>query len=193
MEYTHHKGTSIFLNRITGKKNWSLKRSRRAKYMRLRVHPGGVVVLTVPFNSEESAIRQFVSRQAEWLKRAVARMMQYKALPVSGRRDYVRYKEQTRNYIQQRIGFWNKRYAFQYNRIAIKNNRRTWGSCSRKGNLNFSYSLLFLPRELADYVVVHELCHLAHPNHSRAFWAEVGKVIPDFQARRQELRRYLPR
>lgn len=193
MEYTHHKSTSIFLNRITGKKNWSLKRSRRAKYMRLRVHPGGVVVLTVPFASPHSAIRAFLSNQTEWLKRAVARMMQYKALPVKGRRDYLKHKEEARAFLHERTLYWNSMYNFQFQRIAIKNTRRTWGSCSRKGNLNFSYSLLFLPRELADYVVVHELCHLTHPNHSRSFWAEVARTIPDFQACRQELRRYLPR
>ena len=161
--------------------------------MRLRVHPGGAVVLTVPFASPQSAIREFVTRQAEWLKRAIARMMQYKALPVSGRRDYLKYKELARTFLHERVAYWNESYGFSYCRIAIKNNRRTWGSCSRKGNLNFSYSLLFLPRALADYVVVHELCHLKHPNHSRSFWSEIAKSIPDFQTRRRELQRYMPR
>ena len=161
--------------------------------MRLRVHPGGAVVLTVPLGSQSNAIQAFLQRQTDWLRRAVARMMQYEALPVSGRRDYLKYKEGARAFIQERVAFWNEQYRFPYNRIAIKNTRRTWGSCSKKGNLNFSYVLLFLPQELADYVVVHELCHLKHPNHSKAFWAEVARTIPDHKKRRAELRRYLPR
>ncbi|TSC85606.1 MAG: hypothetical protein G01um10148_992 [Parcubacteria group bacterium Gr01-1014_8] len=172
---------------------YTIKRSRRAKYMRLRVHPGGVVILTVPYASEATAIQQFVSRQAEWLKWAVRKMMQYKALPVSGRRDYLKFKEDARSFLHERVAYWNAHYNFSFRRIAIKNTSRTWGSCSKKGNLNFSFSLLFLPKELADYVVVHELSHLAHPNHSRSFWAEIAKTIPDFQARRQELKRYMPR
>lgn len=161
--------------------------------MRLRVQPGGAVILTVPYESQKSAVQEFLFNQAGWLKRAIARMMHYKALPVSGRRAYLKHREAAREFITERVEFWGREYGVQYRRIAIKNTRRTWGSCSRKGNLNFSYALLFLPRELADYVVVHELCHLKHPNHSRAFWQEVAKTIPDFGPRRRELRRYMPK
>ena len=161
--------------------------------MRLRVHPGGIVVLTVPYSSSRHAIGEFLMRQAHWLRHAVARMMPYKTLPVSGRRAYLKHKEEARVFVTERVEYWNREYRMTYRRIAIKNTRRTWGSCSRKGNLNFSYALLFLPRELADYVVVHELCHLCQPNHSRAFWTEVSKAIPDFAHQRKELRKYLPR
>lgn len=171
---------------------YTLKRSRRAKYMRLRVHPGGAVVLIVPIGSSHGAIQEFLHRQTEWLKRAVARMMEYRSLPVSGRRDYLKYREQARAFLHERAAHWNTFCNVRVGRIAIKNTRRTWGSCSRKGNLNFSYTLLFLPRELADYVVVHELCHVREPNHSPAFWAEVAKALPDFTRRRKELRKYLP-
>ena len=119
-------------------------------------------------------------------------MMEYRPLPVSGRRDYLKYREQARAFVHGRVAYWNTYYDVRIRRISIKNTRRTWGSCSRKGNLNFSYALLFLPRELADYVVVHELCHARHPNHSSAFWAEVAKATPDFARRRKELRKYLP-
>lgn len=64
-----------------------------------------------------------------------------------------------------------------------------WGSASERGNLNFNYKLLFLPLEVADYVIVHELCHLAEFNHSPAFWRLVERACPTHRALRQALRR----
>ena len=172
---------------------YTLKHSRRAKHLRLRVHPGGAVVLTAPMGASHNIVETFLRSRARWIENAVARMLQFKVLPVSGRRDYVKHKEDARKLVEERVAYWNQFYNYQFKRIAIKNTRRTWGSCSRKGNLNFSYQLLFLPRELADYVVVHELCHLAEHNHGRGFWGLVSLTQPDYQARRRELKKYLPR
>ena len=71
--------------------------------------------------------------------------------------------------------------------ITIRAQRRRWGSCSSSGHLNLNWRLVLLSSELADYVLVHELCHLRHMNHSRAFWALVGHVMPDYQRRRSAL------
>lgn len=62
------------------------------------------------------------------------------------------------------------------------------GSCSAKGNLNFNWKLVLMPPEILDYVVVHELAHRLQMNHSAAFWAEVGKILPDYRERRQWLK-----
>lgn len=172
---------------------YTLKRSRRAKYMRLTVQPGGVVILTAPQWTPRFVIERFIRQHASWIDRSVRRMRRFKSLPVSGRRDYLKHKEEARLFIIERVEHWNALYQFQYGRIAIKNTKRLWGSCSHKGNLNFSFTLLFLPSELADYVVVHELCHLAERNHGKNFWKLVEKTLPDFALRRQELRKYLPR
>lgn len=74
------------------------------------------------------------------------------------------------------------------NRISIRNQKTRWGSCSSKGNLNFNWRLVMAPAEILDYVVVHELCHLAYLNHSRQFWQMVSCVIPDCRERRSWLR-----
>ena len=169
-----------------------LKRSRRARYMRLTVRPGGEIVLTAPFAVPASAIEGFFTEHRTWIDKSVARMRRFRPLPVRGRRAYLAHKEAAREFITKRVAYWNRGYNFVHGRIAIKNTKRLWGSCSHKGNLNFSYLLLYLPRELADYVVVHELCHLQERNHGPGFWKLVAEALPDYALHRKELRRYLP-
>src|SRR3989344_1866196 len=173
--------------------SYSLKRSRRSKYMRLRVQAGGTVIVTVPFFSTAGVMEKFILNHRTWIERAVARMSAFKPLPVSGHRAYLKHREEARVFVTERIAYWNRAYGFSYGRIAIKDTKRIWGSCSRKGNLNFSYALLFLPRELADYIIVHELCHLKEHNHSERFWLLVSKTLPNHKALRRELKQYLPR
>lgn len=102
---------------------------------------------------------------------------------------YKKYKENARALVHARLAYFNAFYAFPLRRVAIKNSKSRWGSCSKLGNLNFNYKLLFLPIQVIDYVVVHELCHLKEFNHSPKFWALVAQEIPDYLARRKLLRR----
>jgi predicted metal-dependent hydrolase len=94
---------------------------------------------------------------------------------------YQKHQPQARLFINERVDFWAPICEVSINRVAIRNQRRRWGSCSSLGNLNFNYKLLFLPKCLADYVVVHELCHLKQLNHSQLFWQEVGNYYPHYK------------
>ena len=77
-----------------------------------------------------------------------------------------------------------------YGRITIRNQRSRWGSCSGKGNLNFNCLLMLTPSYCLDYVVVHELCHRLEMNHSPKFWAQVERVLPDYQKSREWLKEH---
>jgi predicted metal-dependent hydrolase len=101
---------------------------------------------------------------------------------------YLKHKEEARSMIHNRIQYWTSICDVQYKRIAIKDTKRCWGSCSSLGNLNFNYKLIFLPQCLSDYIIVHELCHLKELNHSPKFWLEVEKIIPHYQELITELR-----
>jgi len=101
---------------------------------------------------------------------------------------YLKYKEVARELALARLHHFNQYYNLSWNRVAIRNQRRRWGSCSSLKNLNFNYKIIFLPPHLQDYIIVHELCHLAHLNHSADFWALVSEQVPDYEMRRKELR-----
>ena len=102
---------------------------------------------------------------------------------------YKKQKEAARAFVHKKLELFNRHYGFAYNNVAIRNQRSRWGSCSKKGNLNFNYRILLLPEHLADSVIVHELCHLKEFNHSKAFWKLVEETIPDHKARRLALAR----
>lgn len=102
--------------------------------------------------------------------------------------DYLQHKETARALMHERVAYFCPKLGVTCGRIAIKNLRTRWGSCSKKGNLNFNYRVVRLPPELVDYLVVHELCHLIEFNHSRRFWDLVAQLIPEHKACRQRLR-----
>lgn len=104
-------------------------------------------------------------------------------------RHYRRHKEQARVAVHARLSYFNRYYGHTYRRVFIKNSKSRWGSCSSAGNLNFNYKLIFLPQEVMDYVIVHELCHLAVFNHGPEFWELVGRALPNHKELRSALRR----
>jgi predicted metal-dependent hydrolase len=103
---------------------------------------------------------------------------------------YLAHKEEARALVLQRLSYWNEFYGFTYKRVAIRNTRRCWGSCTSLKNLNFSYKLLFLPPRLCDYIIVHELCHLKELNHKEQFWKLVAEQLPDYEKRIEDLKRF---
>jgi len=103
---------------------------------------------------------------------------------------YLEHKEEARLVIRKRAWEFSKLLKLQYNKIYIKNQKTCWGSCSSNRNLNFNYKLLFLPENLRDYVIVHELCHLKEMNHSQKYWDLVEAVIPNYKVLIKELRKH---
>lgn len=118
-----------------------------------------------------------------WRKRRVIRK---RATTVT--KHYVTHKEEARELVLARLHHFNQHYNLTWNRVAIRNQRRCWGSCSAKKNLNFNYKVIFLPHHLADYIIVHELCHLTHLHHGQEFWDLVEEQLPDYKERLAELR-----
>lgn len=92
--------------------------------------------------------------------------------------------------IADRVKYYCAVMQVKVGRITIRNQKTRWGSCSSAGNVNFNYQLYYLSDELLDYVVVHELAHRRHMDHSKEFWSEVARYCPDYRARRKQLKEY---
>ena len=98
--------------------------------------------------------------------------------------------EATRALVLERTEYWSEVYGITFGKVAIRKQKSRWGSCSSIGNLNFNYRLGFLPFELMDYIVVHELCHIPQQNHSKAFWDLVAHAYPNWKQLRKALESY---
>ena len=81
-------------------------------------------------------------------------------------------------------------FGFDISKTGLRFMKVRWGSCSPKGIINLNTALLFLPEEILDYIIIHELSHLKHPNHSPYFWNEVAVAMPDFRERMKQLKKY---
>ncbi len=119
----------------------------------------------------------------------ILNLLQRKQSKKFNRWDYKRHKEEARVLVHEKITQLNMHYGFPIRKVAIRNTKSRWGSCSKQGNLNFNYKILFLPPHIADYIIVHELCHLKEFNHSADFWNLVAKVTPNHKDIRAELRK----
>lgn len=91
------------------------------------------------------------------------------------------YRKQAKIYIPERTAEIANPLGFQYERVTIKNQKTRWGSCSSNKNLNFNLRLMMAPQAAIDYIIIHELCHLVHLNHSKQFWNLVSKYCPDYK------------
>ncbi len=174
---------------------YRIKRSVRAKRVKIFVCVAGVIV-TVPSRFPAYRIAAFVAEHAVWIQKTLARVMKQKEIwqtrEAAKQENYHTCRSRAIEFIHERMSVYNTPYRFLWNRVSVKNMKSRWGSCSSKKNLSFHYRLLFLPMELADYVIVHELCHLREMNHSPQFWTLVGETIPTYRACRKRLRQYTP-
>lgn len=169
---------------------YTLKISNRAKLLRLAVYRNGRLTITKPAGLKIEAAENFIREHGDWIMKKIKYFENIKTGPFDNltRRDYLRRREEARILVIERLEFFNHFYNFSYSGVSIRNQKTRWGSCSRRGNLNFNFRLLYLPEPLRDYVIVHELCHLKELNHSANFWALVARTIPDFQGLRHNLR-----
>lgn len=163
----------------------------RAKNLRVVVKSGGAVLVTRPRFLPEFLVKNFLAQKAGWILDKIEKSKNKKNLLGSGnRKDFLRFAPLAQNLVFKKIAEFNRFYDFGFNRVAIRDQKTRWGSCSAKKNLNFNYRLALLPGRLVDYIVVHELCHLKEMNHSPSFWRLVAVTIPDYAARRRELKNY---
>ena len=169
--------------------DYAVRKSNRARRLRVAVYCDSALVVTVPYGFADNKIERFLRLKAAWILDKIAyfkKLGKTIELP-NGKRNYKKYHDQALKFVIGKVEQINKIYNYSFNKIIIKNHKSRWGSCSKKKNLNINYRVIFLPEKLAEYIIVHELCHLAAFDHSRKFWSLVEKAIPDFRSRVKDL------
>lgn len=173
-----------------GEIGYTLTKSRRARRLRITVGYDSGVTVTIPFRAPEGAEERFVMQKINWILRSMEKIKERGGSSIKGtKREFVRNKEYAYILAHEKLEKFNKLYNFDYGKIYIRNQKTRWGSCSMNGNLSFNYKLVFLPEHLADYLVVHELCHIGELNHSKRFWNLVARAIPDYKKMQRELKK----
>lgn len=161
-------------------------RSNR-KTVSIQVHADLTVTVRVPRCATQKEINRIIREKEPWIRKHLEQMKrkreQYESTEVDllTGEDIKQLAARACQYIPERVAYFAELVGVTYGRITIRNQKTRWGSCSSKGNLNFNCLLMLTPPEIIDYVVVHELCHRKEMNHSKAFWSEVEKVLPDYR------------
>ena len=153
----------------------------------IQVNPDLTVTIRAPRCATQREIDRILREKQPWIQKHMKQMKekraQYDAMEMDGLTDAEcrQLKQKAQAYIPERVEYFANIMGVDYGRITIRNQKTRWGSCSGKGNLNFNCLLMLAPPEVIDYVVIHELCHRKEMNHSRAFWREIEKVMPDYK------------
>lgn len=169
--------------------SYDLKKNKRAKRMRLSVAHSGALSVMIPYRFPEQFVERFMYEHAKWILKQIEQFRsQGGRFAHYGREHYLEHKEAARQLAHARLTHFNQFYNFSYGDISIRDQKTRWGSCSRSGNLNFNYKLAVVPEPIADYVIVHELCHCKEFNHSKRFWELVAQTIPNHKELRKQLK-----
>lgn len=165
-------------------KDIRITKSKR-KTISLQIRPDGSIEVKAPVKMSDTQIQDFLNQKSDWIEKHLQavqerqkKMSQIKPLTIEEIHELA---DKALEVIPKRAAYFAPTVGVTYGRITIRNQKSKWGSCSSKGNLNFNCLLMLVPTEVLDYVVVHELCHRKEMNHSPKFWAEVRKVLPDYE------------
>ena len=167
-----------------GEYNVEVRRSKR-KSVAIKITADMQIVVFVPLYVSDNEIERMVISKSKWIDEHMLKVQS--TIDERSKLEKITFEQvkeladQAVEYIPKRVKYYAEKENFVYNKITIKNLVSRWGSCSTKGNLNFNCLLMLTPDYVIDYIVVHELCHLREMNHSEKFWAEVEKIMPDYQ------------
>ena len=159
-------------------------RSNR-KTVAIQVNSDLSVTVRAPRSASEKDIEEILKKKEAWISKHIEEIKTRKKRFESESTDKFTPEkikllaDKALEVIPMRVEYFANIMGVTYGNITIRNQKTRWGSCSSKGNLNFNCLLMLTPSEILDYVVVHELCHRKQMNHSKAFWLEVEKVLPD--------------
>lgn len=170
---------------------YTIRISDRAKRLRVAVYLDGDVVVTQPQHTSKAHLKKFIESKKYWI---MSKLDQNNKVTNADLKDtslghFTNNKSHASSLMALKVAHWAKILGCEYGEIRIKQLKSRWGSCSSKGDLTFNYRVIFLSNHLQDYIVVHELCHIKQPNHSKKFWSLVQQTLPNYQQLKSEVKR----
>ena len=161
----------------------------KRKTLSLSVNPDGRVIVRAPRGTGKIYIEDFVREHEPWIEKAKQRVASRKySLKEASPEEEKELRRLAREVLPGKVSCYAALIGVTPGRITITGARTRFGSCSGKNNLSFSFYLMRFPAEAIDYVVVHELCHILQHNHSKDFYREIEKILPDYKEREKLLR-----
>lgn len=166
------------------------------KTIAIQITLDGDVTVRAPRDCEKAEIDDLIRDRREWIEEKRAEFLaqkrecekkqeQFPKITPESEREFRRLAKEK---IPKRVALFAEQVGVDYGKITIKDTKSRWGSCSYQGNLNFCWRLILAPEEVLDYIVVHELCHRFEMNHSARFWAEVKRVLPEYEKSKEWLK-----
>ncbi len=164
--------------------NYEIQKSKR-RSISIQVVDSKKILVKVPLGTPVSVAENFIREKKSWILKHLEKFKKQNEIaqemgPLT-QEDIKLIKKKAREVIPPRVEHYAKIAGISYNQIHIRLQKSRWGSCSIQGNLNFNCLLVLMPQEILDSVIVHELCHRHHMNHSKAFYAEVLSIFPDYK------------
>lgn len=160
-------------NRTDQIMNVSYRRSRRAKHLRITVHSTQEITITVPVKTSLERAKEFVRAKQAWIQKHLSRMQQMEdlqtELPQLSRDELNKAQDE----LFARLEHFSKKHDLPHHRAAFRCQKTKWGSCSSQNNISLNINIAYLPPHLQDYILLHELCHIRHKNHSKDFWSQL--------------------
>ena len=162
----------------------------KRKTIGITVLPSRTVMVRAPFGVSHKIIDEIVNKHTRWIEKRILAITETppNELP-SSQDEILELKKKTKELVTPFLEKYAKQMGVTYTKVSVTSAKKVFGSCTTKKHLNFSFRLALYPMEAIEYVVVHELCHLKEMNHSKKFWYEVEKALPDYKERRKLLRR----
>ncbi len=167
-----------------------VRKNAWARGVRFSVSTYGRLSMSVPTRTPDFLVKRYLNMNREQIR---------KKLPVNDpatqrTRDYQKklLMKKAKEYLPYRLEYYAKLYGYKYDKCRLTHANTRWGSCSSNRTISLNIGLMKLPEQLRDYVILHELAHLNHMDHSKAFWAEVGSHDPRYKIHDKKLKLFSP-
>ena len=166
---------------------YTLRKSDR-KTIAIHITPAGEVEVRCPRRCGKREVDAFVRSKQDWIHKHLQAMAQRPVFPPFSASELQTLANQAVAVLPGKVRQFACQIGVSYGRITIRSQKTRWGSCTAQGNLNFNCLLMLCPEDVRDYVVIHELCHRKHLNHSPEFWSEVERYCPDYRIHKKWLK-----